>query len=147
MFRFRLQKVLDLRTRQVDQEAVQLRVALTAQQELAVQREALLSRLHSLVRQVGSEREAGQPLHMWSLQTSYLADQRRRLAALRHGERTAAENVVRQRARLREAQRRKEVLEHLSIRQRRKWQLEQSRQECKELDEVGAIRATVTSKA
>jgi len=147
MFRFRLQKVLDLRARQVDQEAVRLRVALTAQQDMAGQREALQSRIHSLVQQVGIEREAGQPLHMWSLQTSYLADQRRRLATLRDRERLAAENVHRQRERLREAQRRKEVLEHLAARQRRKWQLEQSRRERKELDEVGAIRAAVTSKA
>jgi flagellar FliJ protein len=147
MFKFRLQKVLDLRARRVDQEALRLRGAIQALMQLAGEKEALQARIARLTKQAEQQRLAAQPLHLWTWQASYLEDQGRRLAAMRNSEQEAAEEVDRQREKLCAAQRQKEVLENLATRQRQQWLLEQSRRDRKELDEVGSIRAGNQGKA
>jgi flagellar FliJ protein len=141
MFKFRLQKVLDLRARQVDQEALRLRSFVQALRQLTEERRVLQLRIVDQTRQVGQQRQATQSLQLWTMQASYLEDQRRRLATLRNRENEAAESVDRQREKLCAAQRQKEVLENLATRQHQQWLSEQSRRERKELDEVGAQRA------
>ena len=147
MFRFRLQKVLDLRTRQVDQQAVKLRESVLAMQKLRAEGDTLQSRITQLVCDCDRHRRTGQPINIWRMQTSFLSAQQDRLTALRRRERRAMREVDREREALIVVQRRKEVLERLAARKRQQWSQDQSRHERKELDEIGAIRAAIADKA
>ncbi len=147
MFRFRLQKVLDLRTRLVDQQAVRLQESIMAMQKLRAEGDALQARIDQLVCDCDRCRRAGQPIQIWRMQTAFLAAQQNRLATIRRRENRALRDVDREREALIAAQRRKEVLERLAARQRQQWSQEQMRRERKELDEIGAIRAALSDQA
>jgi flagellar FliJ protein len=144
MFRFRLQKVLEYRSRLVDQQSVKLQEATRLWQHIQRAGERLAADIAAMTRRDHLLRQAGQSVTFWALQTGYLVGQKVKLADLRQQESEAAEEVARQREKLLAARRDKEVLEKLAMRHRQEWIREQNRRERKEMDEVGAMRAART---
>ena len=143
MFRFRLEKVLEHRRRLVDRESVRLQEATLTLNQIRVQGDALRGEITELGRHADTLRRAGQPVQFWQLQTGFLAVQAQRLAELRESEQVAAASVKRQREKLIELQRDKEVLGKLAARRRQEWNLAVMRRERKELDEIGTTRAAL----
>jgi len=141
MFRFRLQKVLEYRSRLVDQQSIRLQETTRTWQQIRNAGKKLAAEIAAMTRRDNQLRQAGQYVSFWSLQTGYLAAQKLRLADLRQRENRAADEVTRQREKLLAARRDREVLEKLALRQRQEWIQEQNRRERKEMDEVGATRA------
>ena len=136
-FRFRLEKVLRHRRRQVD---LRSREVATAAANVA----DLLSAID------GKRSDQTRTAELGS--TAYRVEERRRCAAWitsLEGEisrltvrRTEAETVLSQaRSALQEAWREREVLEQLRLRREAAWQMEMARRERADLDEIGQQRA------
>jgi flagellar export protein FliJ len=140
-FRFRLAKVLKVRQRVLDQRARDVAEADRVRQR-CVDREQQLA--------AGYTRLAGaKPAAAGStLDVRDLAEQALRLRRLAEQRAEAARDTKlatlaldRERSRLTEAWRDVEVLKKLEDRRREQWDEEQRRQEGRQLDEVGGIRA------
>jgi flagellar export protein FliJ len=140
-FRFRLAKVLKVRQRVLDQRARDVAAADRVRQQF-VEREQQLAA--SYARLAGTKpAAAGATLDVRDLAEQAL--RLRRLAELRaeaaRDTKLATLALDRERTRLTEAWRDVEVLKKLEDRRREQWEEEQRRQESRQLDEVGGIRA------
>ncbi|MBD3221081.1 flagellar export protein FliJ [bacterium] len=143
MFRFRLERVLRHRQRQVDARSRDvadaervLRQAEAAVQEareaIAVQNEAAARQRSGPVDVSGLQRDLAwqDTLHRELENTLERADR-------------AREDLAAARARLEAAWRDREVLEKLRERQREEWRREEARRQQREIDEVASIRAAL----
>jgi flagellar FliJ protein len=147
MFRFRLQRVLEVRRREVEARS---REVAQAQAVLAAARRAEDEAARDLQR--GRQRQA--EARQGTLDPTALARfgqwqdaQQRRLQGLQAGTAAAREQVGMAQTRLQAAWKDREVLERLRERQHREWQQEQARRERRTLDEVASIRAALRAPA
>lgn len=140
-FRFRLAKVLKVRQRVLDQRARDVAAADRVRQRCAEREQQLAA---SYARLSGAKPAAAGA----TLDVRDLAEQALRLRRLSELRAEAARDTQlamlaldRERTRLTEAWRDVEVLKKLEDRRREQWEEEQRRQESRQLDEVGGIRA------
>lgn len=140
-FRFRLAKVLKVRQRVLDQRARDVAEADRVRQR-CVDREQQLAATYT--RLAGAKPAAAgttvdvRDLAEQALRLRRLAEQRAEAA---RDTKLATLALDRERTRLTEAWRDVEVLKKLEDRRREQWDEEQRRQESRQLDEVGGIRA------
>ena len=142
-FRFRLERVLRLRQRQVE----------TVSRELAAARSALAAAeadARRAARDLQTSRQEAAAARQGWLDPAQLArlgawhDAQRRVVERRQAEVADAQQAVAAvQARLQEAWRDREVLERLRERQYQQWRLEEARRERRDLDEIGSIRAAM----
>jgi flagellar export protein FliJ len=142
MFRFRLEKVLRHRERQTEEQGRALKQAVTALQKLRERRRQLEERLEQLAAHGLAERARRPDVAAWRRRTGYLSLLRRQRQDLLDAEREAVALVESERELLLERHRAQEVLERLKQRQRTQWEYEQARRERKQMDEMGAVRAS-----
>jgi flagellar export protein FliJ len=147
MFRFRLERVLQHRCREVDARSREVAAAQHVLQEAEqrrdeAQRQLLQCRADSAARrQEGLDATALEQAAAWQQELAarcraceeLVAGARRNFAAAREG--------------LQQAWRDREVLERLRERQRLEWEQEQARRERRALDEIGAIRAALAERS
>ena len=140
-FSFRLEKVLQLRQRLVDRQSLAVAAAdlelaeITAKVESVEKDIALRKRdPRSLPRRSIDVRDlvakATWLEHLERMREAYLVEKQ-----------GAADKLAGERARLTETWRDLEVLVKLKEKQHQQWRQEQDKSECKELDEIGQIRA------
>lgn len=140
-FRFRLEKVLKVRRRALEQRTREVAEAGRAHQR-CVEREAALAEAYGRL-SASAPATAGAVLDVRDLaelaiRLRRLADERREAAQVT---RLAANELERQRQLLTVAWRDVEVLRKLEERRRAQWEEEQRRDEARLLDEVGGLRA------
>ncbi len=146
MFRFRLERVLQHRQREVDARS---RDVASAQRSLRDAEEEL-GRASRQLQQGRAEIAAGRQGRMDPIALQRGTAWQDELAARR----LAAEQIVAlarkelatTQEHLQEAWRDREVLERLRQRQRQEWDLEQARRERRALDEIGAIRSALSGR-
>jgi flagellar FliJ protein len=148
MFRFRLEKVLQHRRRQVQarsRDVATARAALTRAQQAHT---AAARDLQESREAVGASRRAGRLDAVSLMRDGAWHDRREQdLAQLALAVREAEQRVAAAQERLTDAWRDREVLERLRERQERQWQQEQARRERRALDEIGSIRAALAGAA
>ena len=146
MFRFRLERVLQHRQREVDARSREVAEAQLAVQRAesglaAASRRLHLSRAESAARRQGSldatELQRGLA---WQDELVARREAAAGVLAAARGELAAAQE------RLQQAWRDREVLERLRQRQREEWEQEQARRERRALDEIGAIRSALAGR-
>lgn len=140
-FRFRLAKVLKVRQRVLDQRARDVAEADRVRQRCADREQQLAAnytRLAGAKPAVAGTALDVRDLAEQALRLRRLAEQRAEAA---RDTKLATLALDRERTRLTEAWRDVEVLKKLEDRRREQWEEEQRRQESRQLDEVGGIRA------
>lgn len=139
-FRFRLQKVLDLRQRKVDTAAQELAAAARRTAGVA-RRIAQLDAEVDRLQQKAGRRTDSFPVHERIALNQWLAHQADRRGGLCvELSRVRAEEEERRREMTR-AWQDVEVLKKLRERQRQHWQQEHAKRESREMDEIGVQRA------
>ncbi len=143
MFRFRLERVLRHRQRQVDarsREVAEAQAALQASEKAVGEAEAMLRRSQAEAASMrGGRIDAGQlgRLAAWHEE---LTAQRVALEAEVDRDRQLVDDAQQN---LQQAWRDREILERLRERQKQEWIAEEARQERRALDEIGAIRSAL----
>jgi flagellar FliJ protein len=146
MFRFRLERVLQHRRREVDARSRDVAEALNHVQRAQDRRESVARDLqrhrHEGARQRLGHLDAGalQRLATWQDELSS------RVRACEEAVADARAALATAQARLQQAWRDREVLERLRDRQRDEWRHEQARRERRALDEIGSIRSALAGR-
>ena len=147
MFRFRLERVLRHRQREVDARS---RDVAEAQERLQAS-EAAVNSAETALRRSRAEAAAMRSGRIDVGQLERLAAWHEELEAQRialEGEvGRDRELVAEAQNRLEQAWRDREILERLRERQKREWMVEEERRERRALDEIGAIRSALASRA
>lgn len=146
MFRFRLERVLQHRQREVDARSRDVADALARVQEAEARRDAA-------ARELQRHRYEGARQRQGNLDAMTLQQQATWQDELAHRQQTCADAVSAARdtlavaqQRLQEAWRDREVLERLRDRQQGEWRQEQARRERRALDEIGSIRSALAGQ-
>lgn len=143
MFKFRLEKVLQHRQRQVDAQA---RCVTLAEQALR-RAEAAVGDASSAIRRHDAAAADARHGHLDPGGLQQQLAWRDQLVRARHQHETtrdeALDGLTRAQKDLQDAWREREVLERLRSKQYEDWKHEQARRQQQELDEVGSIRAAI----
>jgi len=140
-FRFRLEKILRLRHRKVEERGRQVREAaelLAACEERIAAARAEIAEIYATP---AGRRDGAADLAWLRQRADWLTRLREVRDELEEAGQAAAVRVDQARARLLAAHRDEEILERLKQRQQEAWRQEQARRERKLLDEVAAVRA------
>ena len=146
MFRFRLERVLQHRQREVDSRSRDVATAHADLQQAEATVADAVNQLQSYRAEVAARRLGSLDAMTLQLNTAWQDELVTR--------RSAAETLVVERRRtletvqehLQQAWRDREVLERLRQRQRREWEEDQARRERRALDEIGAIRSALARR-
>jgi flagellar FliJ protein len=142
MFRFNLEKVLQVRKRLVDDEARKLQSIEAAAHALEHENAAMAAQCSDAGRRVQA---GGFDLRRHQLLAGYVAGRQRLMQANEARIATIRTEADRQREILLQVQRDKAVLENLRDRQREAWAEEERRREQKLMDEVASRRSVLST--
>ncbi len=148
MFRFRLEKVLQQRRREVEARSREVAATRAVHARLLAAHDQAARDLQRHREAAASARTAG-ALDAAALMRAGAWLDVRQVELVRLGEQVAraAAEVEAAQERLTAAWRDREVLERLRQRQHREWREEQARRERRALDEIGSIRAALAASS
>jgi flagellar FliJ protein len=146
MFRFRLERVLQHRQREVDARSRDVATTQLAVQEAEAARIAADRQLQQCRADLAAGRQGRLDATALQRATAWQDELVSRCESAQENLESARRALIAAQERLQQAWRDREVLERLRSRQRQEWQQEQERREQHALDEIGSIRSALAGR-
>ena len=146
MFRFRLERVLQHRQREVDSRSRDVATAHAQLQQAEATVADAVNQLQSYRAEVTARRQGSLDAMALQLSTTWQDELVTRRSAAEDLVVESRRTLVTVQEHLQQAWRDREVLERLRQRQRQEWEEEEARRERRALDEIGAIRSALARR-
>jgi flagellar export protein FliJ len=146
MFRFRLERVLQHRQREVDACSRDVAAAQRALQEAEQELSWAVRDLARCRAEIAAGRQGRLDAAALQRATAWQDELVGRRTAAEQSVAAARRGLVTAQGKLQQAWRDREMLERLRQRQRQEWEQEQARRERRALDEIGAIRSALAGR-